>query len=1001
MKVKVILRAPKSQLPLCMTLNSAKHGHKDVSASLKVVESNEVIKWLSDYKSRPKFLVMPVGGISIPPQNQLYRDSENIEMQGYRISMNKIKGFSGKYSPRREIFAISHLRHEYKEKDLKYCIHSLLDKDSVVKSDAISEKYIDYISNTTQDTLSMQTTLVLLHKITKYKTSEFSMNSHSYTKYKGRLLNSNNRRSILEWKPKPETKIEDCHIKKFKTESWAYLDLNRDGESLGIAADSKCFDKNNYLIFNEKNSENTLGNVGSPYINQLPDYCNLMTSSTDNKLKESFSVCNYHLNSMFEITNNKSCFKKTNQEDYHITELSEILRDHISGIEKSCEKRHPEVNNLKMVTLTDNIKSYREEKVDKDIKKPYFKETNDRRMIDKFPTKYPTINGIISCSSAENSKIFDEQHHFEKSYACDKNPIKSDGNKIEYSYNNNHSTSGIYSIRNQDPQVITSLQNSKCKTTRSFVGNSSNIHPKTNIIDIGDDDIQISQSNITPLKNTGSQTKLIYTNNTLNMSNISRNTDILRVNTEKKPSIPPKNGVSLNLSKKIVQISITESEQNPDFSTSELDSLDSKLKTAVKSAVKLYDSIQMGNNNCVKDGLLKLLYSYTLYLESLYLKLQSEGSDKAAESKSEGLKVSRKQILQQKGIISNKSEPEITFLTKDNILEKKKPVNCNYRYSRLSEITNIPKTELPNLVDNNDKTSPQNQRSKSEDRKKYELESLSNIPLSTIIVNKSEPLLDASQTLPLSKCSISKKDKLKGVNLGELTRSVSKSLPSRSTTIRNKKTSNTNASTMSSVTSRAASLEERLITKNSQKSTSVLRHIECSCNLKIRTNYNDKDTNVLNINRVEKQYKEDSRIKKNFNSQTRLQKKSEKSQNNSGTSIGHLQKLPQVLQDSKNFNKHSLEKKDILQKISTSSDFRDLTVIPSLTVGGPNQLSNASYSQCMCSRCLTTKSLIRQKCKIPTILGFSNLKQPFNLSRYSNKAIETPRCPVVCNFLYR
>ncbi|OII75714.1 hypothetical protein cand_029590 [Cryptosporidium andersoni] len=995
MKVKVILRAPKSQLPLYMTLNSAKHGHKDVSASLKVVESNEVIKWLSDYKSRPKFLVVPVDGISIPPQNQLYRDSEKTEMQEYRISTNKIKEFSRKYSPRKEIFTTSHLRHEYKEKDLKYCIHSLFDKDSVVKSDAISEKYIGNISNTTQDTLSIQTTLVLLHKITKYKTSEFSMNSHSYTKYKGRPLNSNNRRSILEWKPKLETEIEDCRIKKFKTESWAYLDLNRDGESLGIVADPKCFDKDNYLIFNENNSENTLGNVGS-CINHLPEYCNLTTSSTDNKLKESFPIYSDHLNNICEIINNKSCFKETNQEDYHITESNEISRDNISGIEKSCEEQHQEVNNLKMDTLTDNIKSYREEKVDKDMEEPYFKETSDRRMVDKFPTKHPTIGEIISCSSTENFKICNEQNHLGRSYTCDKKPIKSDSNKVEYSYNNN-STSGIYSIRNQDPLVITSLQNLKCKNTRSFVENSSNIHPETNIIDIEDDDIQISQNNFIPPKTVGSQTKLIYANNILNMNNISRNTDILRVSTEKKSSIPPKDGVILNLSEKIVQISITEGEQNPDFSTNELDSLDSKLKTAVKSAVKLYDSIQTGDNDYVKDGLLKLLYSYTLYLESLYLKLQSEGSDKATESNSEGLKVSRRQILQQKGIISNKSGPEITFLTKDNTLEKKKPVNCNYRYSRLSEITNIPDTELPNLVDNNDKTSPQNQRSKSEDRKKYGLESLSNIPLSTTIVNKSKLLIDTSQTLPLSKCSILRKDKLKGVNLGELPRLVSKSLPS--TTIRNKKVLNTNASTMSSVTSRAASLGERLITKNSQKSTSVLRRIECSYNLKTRTNYNN-DINVLNNNRVERQYEEDSKIIKKFSSQIKLQKKSEKSQNSSGTSIRHLRELPQVSQDGRNFNKHSLEKKDTSQKVPTSSDFRDLTVIPSLTVGGPNQLSNTSYSQCMYSSCLTTKS-IRQKCKIPTISSFSNLKQTFKLSRYSNKAIETPRCPVVCNFLYK
>ncbi|KAH8739217.1 hypothetical protein FG386_000693 [Cryptosporidium ryanae] len=54
MKVKVILRAPKSQIPLQMTVNNAKYGDKNVSATLDVVNSDEVVRWVNDTAKSPE-----------------------------------------------------------------------------------------------------------------------------------------------------------------------------------------------------------------------------------------------------------------------------------------------------------------------------------------------------------------------------------------------------------------------------------------------------------------------------------------------------------------------------------------------------------------------------------------------------------------------------------------------------------------------------------------------------------------------------------------------------------------------------------------------------------------------------------------------------------------------------------------------------------------------------------------------------------------------------------
>ncbi|KAF7458567.1 TPR repeat family protein [Cryptosporidium felis] len=59
MKVKVILRAPKSQIPLYMTLNDAKFGGKDVATSLDVVESNEVVEWVNIPQTEENLEVAP------------------------------------------------------------------------------------------------------------------------------------------------------------------------------------------------------------------------------------------------------------------------------------------------------------------------------------------------------------------------------------------------------------------------------------------------------------------------------------------------------------------------------------------------------------------------------------------------------------------------------------------------------------------------------------------------------------------------------------------------------------------------------------------------------------------------------------------------------------------------------------------------------------------------------------------------------------------------------
>ncbi|OII74021.1 uncharacterized protein cubi_02823 [Cryptosporidium ubiquitum] len=65
MKVKVILRAPKSQIPLYMTLNDAKFGNEEVTTSLNVIESNEVVRWVNDTS------VKSPTNLQVAPQKQL------------------------------------------------------------------------------------------------------------------------------------------------------------------------------------------------------------------------------------------------------------------------------------------------------------------------------------------------------------------------------------------------------------------------------------------------------------------------------------------------------------------------------------------------------------------------------------------------------------------------------------------------------------------------------------------------------------------------------------------------------------------------------------------------------------------------------------------------------------------------------------------------------------------------------------------------------------------
>ncbi|KAL3126939.1 hypothetical protein CHM_7g1510 [Cryptosporidium hominis] len=65
MKVKVILRAPKSQIPLYMTLNDAKFGNEEVATSLNVVESDEVVRWVNTTNEKSPT------NLQIAPQKQL------------------------------------------------------------------------------------------------------------------------------------------------------------------------------------------------------------------------------------------------------------------------------------------------------------------------------------------------------------------------------------------------------------------------------------------------------------------------------------------------------------------------------------------------------------------------------------------------------------------------------------------------------------------------------------------------------------------------------------------------------------------------------------------------------------------------------------------------------------------------------------------------------------------------------------------------------------------
>lgn len=93
MKVKVILRAPKSQIPLYMTLNDAKFGNEEVVTSLNVVESDEVVHWVNNSNTTLS------SNFQIVPQKQL----EISEDLARSISSSLSEILKGRGIPRRSV----------------------------------------------------------------------------------------------------------------------------------------------------------------------------------------------------------------------------------------------------------------------------------------------------------------------------------------------------------------------------------------------------------------------------------------------------------------------------------------------------------------------------------------------------------------------------------------------------------------------------------------------------------------------------------------------------------------------------------------------------------------------------------------------------------------------------------------------------------------------------------------------------------------------------------
>ncbi|KAK6588348.1 hypothetical protein RS030_6894 [Cryptosporidium xiaoi] len=179
--IKVILRAPKSQIPLHMTVNDAKYGDKNVLTTLDVVESDEIVRWVNDSAEFPEPVLLEKEEIIS------LNDDKNTNPED---SKKKISSDSPKYL--KDLDETTHsCRHKYKNINIKDIVpannitnnednkNDIFNNESNVKSE-IAKKYERLLSGNLGEL-----------------NSNSGMGAFSRTKYNGKEMISNIRSKPL------------------------------------------------------------------------------------------------------------------------------------------------------------------------------------------------------------------------------------------------------------------------------------------------------------------------------------------------------------------------------------------------------------------------------------------------------------------------------------------------------------------------------------------------------------------------------------------------------------------------------------------------------------------------------------------------------------------------------------------------------------------------------------------------------------------------------------
>ncbi|KAJ1610293.1 hypothetical protein OIY81_2090 [Cryptosporidium canis] len=225
MKVKVILRAPKSQIPLYMTLNDAKFGNEEVTTSLNVIESDEVVHWVNNTNG-----TIP-SSLQIAPQKQLEISEDlarSISSSLSEILKNKNlprKGSENRIRDIKNSFNLSSIRHKYKDAHIKDAIAGKGEAESAEKNEGD-----DFKGQELEDTAHQITPerpkdekiekleRLLSHDLSPPQSSgSSSMGALVGSKYNGKELKSNLRKKYLRTSNAKSVKNPYDYNKKFRS----------------------------------------------------------------------------------------------------------------------------------------------------------------------------------------------------------------------------------------------------------------------------------------------------------------------------------------------------------------------------------------------------------------------------------------------------------------------------------------------------------------------------------------------------------------------------------------------------------------------------------------------------------------------------------------------------------------------------------------------------------------------------------------------------------------